>query len=253
MGDWLDNREKNQEKAKKFGGGIRTLALKPLTKNGTPIAEDAKIASMRFLSDREAVQSVWVHSVPRLSRTGKRFTEDVYCMCQDEGKNCEYCQHTDKDIRYSRLKLFFWVYVYDIYHVLQDSDKKWVVETYLEDKYFLEPINEPMVLVTGIGRNGSTEEKFMRWGKRFGTLVDRKYDYSRTGLGLDTNYDLVPRDMDKVVEEDPVDLKHIEEVKASVNQTPKEFLVSFVQALKSEKFRESVLTEQDNDDLEDIF
>jgi len=187
MADWKSSYKEDREKVSY--GGVGTLKLKPVVNSaGQPIAEDAKVARMRFLSDSTGVKSYWVHTKPQLSRLGKRFTKDFYCKNLNEGLQCGDCEADD----FPKRKLYFYVYVRDILHVRQDNDKKWLPVEYYGDNYFVEPVNMSMLLITGVGRGGQTEDKFLMWDKRFGTLCDRNYDWARDGLALNTHYDLTP-------------------------------------------------------------
>jgi len=185
MPDWWENKEKDREKRR---AGLQTLKLKPIVDaKNNPVTEDAKIARIRFLTDIKDAKSCWVHGVLKQSRLGKRFNEDVYCFFMNDDVKCKWCSDGD----FPKRKLYFWIYCFDILHIRQDQGKKWEKIEYMGDKYFSEPVNDIRLFVTGVGKSSSTEDKFIRAGKRFKTLCDRNYDWTREGLGLDTSYDLV--------------------------------------------------------------
>lgn len=187
MTDWLKSYKSDREKA--VSNRIGVLRLRPIVdSSGKPRDEDAKIARIRFISDAEDVQSFWVHEIPKQSRLGKRFNASVYCPQMNAGEACKYCDAED----FPKRKLYFYVYCFDILHVHRDADKKWEKIEYLEESYYSEPVNAPLLLITGVGKGGQTEDKFLNWNKRFKTLCDRNYDWTREGLGFEVHYDLVP-------------------------------------------------------------
>lgn len=192
MGKWVDSFEKDKQMKKNNFDDVKLLKLKVITDaSGTPRAEDAKIARIRFLTDVKDAESVWVHNVAKLSRTGKRFTEEVYCMRQ-EGAECEFC-HNESSKAPVKKKIMFWVYVYDILHLNNNTDQTWQSIMYMEKKYFVEPIHDTRLLTFGPGFNNYLETKVMSWKSRFGNITDRNYEWVREGYGMkDTSYDLVP-------------------------------------------------------------
>jgi len=159
------------------------------------LSGDAKIARIRFLTDLEDFEWAYFHPVLASSRLGKKYTKEIYCMLQDGG-DCQYCSNPETSA--VRKKIFFWVYVYGVYHLKPDSESKWQKVEYLGENYYLETVNEARVLKTGPGKDGYIETRLLNWGKRFKTLCDRDYDWCREGTKMeDTVYDLVPVDEGK--------------------------------------------------------
>jgi len=203
-----------RETRKSAGSKFPELRLRAVMAGKEAVAEDAKIARIRFLTDwGEDLTWGCFHNIPTTSRLGKKYKKEVYCLRSgNEEAECIYCQDEDGDISWSNLKFFFFVYVYEIYHVHNNKDKSWKKAEYAGETYFLEPVNSVMVLKTGPGRSGATEDRFNAWFKRNKTLKDRDYDWCRNGFSFDeTNYDLVPcdeitkltADQKKIVEELP--------------------------------------------------
>lgn len=181
----MDSLKKAQEQAREASGS-------KLFQNQLRLGGDARVARIRFLSDVDDFFWAWFHPVPSTSRLGKKFTRLMYCTHQD-GEDCQYCAKTGEDVSSVKRRLFFWVYVYDILHNKRKNDE-WEGIEYLGDKYWKEPVNAPRILETGPGFNGTIENKFIHWAKRFkGTISDRDYEWTRTGDSFhDTSYDLVP-------------------------------------------------------------
>ena len=202
MSKWLENRDKDKEnRQSRFNPKYIELKLKSVVENGQSVAEDAKIAHIRFLTDQDEAERVYVHRVLQQGRMGKKFSKEVYCITQDE-EVCEYCAlPPDHDAYYARRKLLFWVYVYGIYHVLPDKDKKWKKEEYLDTDFYYEPVNAVRLMNIGTGFNDYLEDRIRAWGKRYKTLCDRDYDWVREGFSLDTTYDLMGRDPSEITTE----------------------------------------------------
>jgi hypothetical protein len=161
------------------------------------LKDDAKIARIRFISDIDTFFWAYFHLVLTMTRLGKKYQKMYYCMVQDN-KECPF--DTNKDTMAVKKKLFFWVYVYGIYHLNQDAEGKWQKVEYEGDQYYVEPVNAFKLLVTGPGQNNTIESKFDKWGKKFKTLTDRDYNWAREGSTMkDTVYDLNPCDEGKTL------------------------------------------------------
>lgn len=168
---------------------------------------DAKIAHIRFLTDVDELEWAYFHPVLTQTRLGKKFTKEIYCMLQDD-KDCIYCAQVGLDAAKVKKKIFFWVYCYGIYHLNPDAEGKWEEVEYLGEKYYIESIKAIKLLKTGPGGEGNIEMKFVNWNKRYKTLCDRDYDWSREGSTMqDTSYDLVPREEGK--KEMPEEMKKL--------------------------------------------
>jgi hypothetical protein len=160
--------------------------------------DNAKLARIRFISDISTFEWGWFHPVLTNSRTGKKYEKLIYCMAQD-GDECKLCQN--EETARVKKKLFFWVWTYGIYHTRPDDKNEWKKVDYYGDILYYEEINQPRLLQTGPGQSSQTEDKFGEWAKRYKTLCDREYDWARKGTGLDTRYDLTPREDSKKTEE----------------------------------------------------
>jgi hypothetical protein len=159
------------------------------------LKDDAKIARIRFLTDTEDFYWAYFHPVLTPTRLGKKYTKLYYCLRQD-GKECELC--ANPETMAVKKRIFFWTYVYGIYHLDADSEGKWEKVEYEGTDFFLEPVNAVKLLNTGPGQNNIIEGKFDKWGKKYKTLCDRDYNWGREGSTMnDTVYDLVPVDEGK--------------------------------------------------------
>lgn len=164
------------------------------------LKDDAKLARIRFLTDLDDMEWGWFHPIPMTSRLGKKYSTLKWCACQDK-ESCEYCatskEQGEDNLSYSKKQMFFWVWVENIYHTKPDDAGKWSEKEYNGEDFFVEPVNKVMLFQTGVGQGGTFEEKLVTWGKRYKTLCDRYYDYTKTGGGLSTSYDLVACDEGK--------------------------------------------------------
>lgn len=191
MGKGMSSLRKEKEKRQAEFQSGNELKLRPIVKNGVPVEEDAKIARIRFITDLPDMMWGYFHNVMSVSRLGKKFNKEVYCMIQED-RDCMYCASSEDKVRSTSLKMFFWVYCYQIYHVKPDTENKWKKEEYLGTEYYIEPVNDLRLFKTGPGQNDSFSLRLDNWFKRFKTLTDRDYEYCREGLGLKTEYDLIP-------------------------------------------------------------
>lgn len=194
MAKWKESYEKDREKAtlNKNSDKFDILRLRVATNGGQPAGEDAKVAKIRFITDSKDAESIWVHTIPKRTRLGKMFHQDYYCLAQD-GLECNLCNNINRDISRVKRKLVFWVYVYYILHAKNNEDASWAAVDYYGQTLYKEPINAPKILYQGPGFNNSIETKFLNWDKRFKTLTDRDYEWTREGFTMkDTTYDLIP-------------------------------------------------------------
>jgi hypothetical protein len=246
MGNWKANREKDRERSQ-FDNKFEVLKLKCVTAaGGTPIAEDAKVARIRFITDAADAESMWVHTIPKRTRLGKMFSTDYYCLAQDN-LECPYCSNLNKDISKVKRKLLFKVYVYYVLHVANNAEKSWEQVDYFGTKMFKEQVNAVRFLYQGPGFNNSVENKFLNWEKRFKTLTDRDYEWTREGFTMsETVYDLVPDDAGK----SPVS----DEVKTVMDASPS--LQEFIDNMKPSAGQTGTVEETDADiekQVDDMF
>ena len=151
------------------------------------------IARVRFLTDIDEIFWGYFHTIPKFTRTGKRYSESFYCIAEDKEK-CPYCEAVGEDIAVTRRKYFFWVYVYEIFHADQ-SKPEWKAVEHDDETMYKEIVGAPKILETGPGMNSYIENRFNTWVRKFKTLIDRDYLWKRTGASMDdTSYDLVPED-----------------------------------------------------------
>ena len=178
-----------------IGKGSFEDSKKAITIEGSQVLllkQDAKIAKIRFITPLDQMFWAFFHSQPKATRMGKMWYENVYCLRQDQ-KDCQYCDQVGSDLAKARRRLFFWVYTYGIYFIKQDKDGKRTPVAYLGENYFYSPVNDFRILETGPGQNDMIWNKLEKTEKRFQTLLDRDYDWSREGSTMnDTLYDLVP-------------------------------------------------------------
>ena len=166
LGDWLKHREEQPQ----TGDYIPELRLKG--------RESARI---RFLTDGDEIEIREFHGVPGGSRG---YNRDVYCLKED-GKDCELCE---KGIKRSA-KWHVWVYVY--YKLCVEPGEGRVVDQVGNNVFFRQEINKVMLLRMGMGKDCSRINQLITPYQRLGTLVDRDYDFIRSGKGKDdTSYNL---------------------------------------------------------------
>ncbi len=225
--------------------------------------EDAKIARIRFLSGWNNVTWGCFHSIPARSRLGKMYKNEVYCVKsggeEAEISECQYCLDEDREISWAKIRYFFWVWVYEIYHVSPDKDKTWKKKTYMGDTYYIEPVNAVRILKTGTGGlDNALENKFAYWNKRNGSLEDRDYDWCRNGVNLETGYDLVPRDEktplskeQKTTKDSLPDLEDV--VIKGITSTPKEKTASEEEDQPEKKTKKKTAKKEEKPSVEDMF
>ena len=233
----LDSLAKDRE----IKGAVRAGGLQYLRLRG-----DAKIAQIRFITDKDDVEWAYIHRIPQTGRLGKSFWKSVYCSLQD-GQECQYCKSEEDEIARAGKRIFFWVYVYRILHQKADEKIERKTAEYLGRIYYVESIDAPRILETGPGGGGAIEERLNNWVARFGTLCDRDYDWQRSGEKLETTYDLIPADKSVVpdkVKEATKGLKSLEEIIEEFKEKPQSDEEKIVEK-KSEKSME--------EQIDDIF
>lgn len=152
-----------------------------------------EIAHLRILSDAPDIKSGLFHGIPRTTAKGSIFTDSIFCTMPEA--ECQYCLSEDPDIRSRKVKLYIWVYVYYILH------KKAPANVEVEEvkraglKFFKENINAVRYIRTGEGWGSYISNKFIQLYQKYGTLLDRDYEWIRQGETMaNTVYDLLQDD-----------------------------------------------------------
>ena len=166
---------------------------------------DGDVASIRILQEAADFFVPSVHPVQDVSAKGKTFWRRFVC----EGDGCRWCQ---KGLDVTE-RIYVWVWVSYILHKSPQDGKEWErVKNRAGATFYKEMIGAPRVLETGIGKSRYIAMKFINMNAEYGTLIDRDYNWLRTGSGKeDTAYDLIPTNLRKFYQEVP-ELKDLEEL-----------------------------------------
>jgi len=156
--------------------------------------KDSEIARIRFITDGDDFYTDSFHSVPRKTPSGKDFSEDVLCTAQE--RECSFCESLEEALCKTKIKIFTWVYVYYILHRSEVENSSIFERAGL--KFFKQDINDFKIIKTGEGWGGYIANKFISYFNKYGTLLDRDYEWIRQGASLNTTYELLPEDPLKV-------------------------------------------------------
>jgi hypothetical protein len=171
--------QKEVEKRKASGGGSDNFYLK----------YDKDSALIRFLNDGNDMVAGQFHRIKKMSSRGKQYWDSVYCIGEDE---CDYCNGNDPDQMAKSFGFAIWVWVYEKYHEEQ-LDEDWEARKMAGELRYVEPINKPMLLRHGYNMSIIVTGLYTKYG----SLVDRDYEITRLGTGLDTKYSILPEDKSK--------------------------------------------------------
>lgn len=192
-------KQRQEEKRKAATtGGRRFLKL-----------DDKATALVRFLEQDDDFTTIYVHGVPKLSKNGKRYTQDVVCLDQEEkGVFCPGCKkraevaNPKKNRDYARRFKF---YVNIIWHdaplykfeendegekrmVIGDNGPEFEMET---DDEGNEVVKRGPVLALWSGGIRAAEE-LDHVNSKYKGLMSRPFEVERDGTGLDTTYKVGP-------------------------------------------------------------
>jgi hypothetical protein len=137
---------------------------------------DGDSAIIRFLTDGSDFVTGFFHSIREgVTRNNKPRFNLVYCNWENE--DCEWCANLDDAPRRRLMHAYVWVYV-----VTKADGTE-------------EEVNAPKLLATGPGKGSYITNYFMTFVRKYGTLTDRDYEWSRKGQKMeDTVYSLTPED-----------------------------------------------------------
>jgi len=146
--------------------------------------KDGESAKVRFITDFEtAVVSGDFHSMPQVSKTGRRWWKMFACT-KDSGA-CEHCDAGNSP----GFRFGMWLWVHYVLHT-QQKDDGWEAVVVGQTTLFKEEVDGPMLFSQGWRVSCTLTAYF---DKR-GTLSDRDYDVSRKGKSQNTTYTFDPDD-----------------------------------------------------------
>lgn len=143
-------------------------------------------ARIRFLTDGDEVITTFFHRVVTDKESGK--VRESYCT-SSVGQDCQNCvDQVPKSLRWH-----VWVYVY--YRLLSQPQEGCEIIEQAGRVMYKQPVNKVMLLRRGVGKGQYLANKLQSLYQRYGTLLDRDYDWVRQGSTKDnTTYDLIPYD-----------------------------------------------------------
>lgn len=188
----LDNIKRSLDERGSFGEGVPELSIR-----------QGEVAQIHFLTDTSEIVECRFHRITRTTQGGNQFTDEKFCRSDIE-EQCEFCGHHNEDVRRRTMRWYAWVYVYGIYiptnaniDNLPPLEKK---QHGVSEKYWWE-INSPAILRKGEGNQRYIVNQLMRLRERYGTFLDRRYEWDRSGSKRDdTTYQLTALDPDPMPE-----------------------------------------------------
>jgi hypothetical protein len=161
------------------------------------------VAIFRFLTDGDSIISAQFHKVAEQLSNGTTIHTTKYCPEQD-GQPCKW--HA-QGLTTSEL-IFAWVYWKNYLHTTQNpaletnpDAQRWTPGSFNGITMYKETVEAPALFSTSVGQKGSYKKALINYYNRYGTFLDRDYEYIRDGIGMDTLYTLMPRDPSTVSED----------------------------------------------------
>jgi len=169
---------------------------------------DGDKARFRFITDADNIIRAYFHRIPIVFPSGKMWNEDVFCK-REEGIECEFCKRVDEQERKAGLKLCSWVYAYEIQHKFQNPrlQKEEDAEVWKKNKsgMYVENINKAMFWLSGVGKDKVLLKMLANLNAKYGTLLDREYEITRSGFDKGTTYTIIPESPSAI----PENIKHL--------------------------------------------
>ncbi len=153
---------------------------------------DGDRARIRFITDANSAARAYYHRVLRTYPSGKSFNEEIYCSQRDAEGVCDLCERNER----AKIKIHFWLYVYSVLHSQQNKrlqiDETAQVWKKTKGGGYLEEVNHVVLWRSGVGKSDYILKSLANYNTKYGTLLDREYEISRLGGGLeDTVYNIV--------------------------------------------------------------
>ena len=198
--DAIKKAQKEVEKKMKGAGGDNFY-----------LKSDGDSALVRFMIDGDELIAGQFHRVVKVSKNGNKYWDEMFCTGDD---SCPYCDSDDPDEIKTSFRFIAWVWVYEKRHDEQ-LDEEWEAKEIGGELKYIEKINKPMLFRHGYNLSIIITALYTKYG----TLVDRDFEISRSGSGLNTRYSVLPEEKSKVSAEvkkaiDSIgkDLKPLEEI-----------------------------------------
>ena len=149
------------------------------------LADDMESSTLRFLTDHEDIQWDKFHRFQKLSSGGKQFWTSEICPRQ-LGQACERCINEE----WPQTQFLAWSWVYFTDHV-KPGDGRVQVKIGSLVRY-REQVNEPRLFRYALSHRSGLQLR----ANRYGTLLDRDYEWIRSGAAGSNkpSYSLEPLD-----------------------------------------------------------
>lgn len=165
---------KKQEQGQKYQ---RNLYLK----------NDGDMARIRFLTESEDIEPVFVHQIEYSSNGRKMYSER---SCTGRNNGCKYCADGLKVTN----KWNAWVYVYETYSMVPSKGSEAMQSPDGKTTAYITKVNQVMLLRNGRGKDDYIITKLKNLRQKYGTLLDRDYDYSMNKTANGRSYDFLPNE-----------------------------------------------------------
>ena len=145
------------------------------------VMDDGEFIRLRFLTDGDEVISDYFHRLMQ----GKKFKGFALCP-SSVGKDCELCEEGDTP------QLQFLAHVFEYEHYYNEAGQNRKKTKIGQRVYYVENVNETRLMRYAVAHMRSIK---LRW-ERNGTLLDRDFEWIRSGKAGDTrpSYTLEPLD-----------------------------------------------------------
>jgi len=151
------------------------------------LKNDGDMARIRFLTEAEDMETVHSHAI-KYTSGGKTMYSERYCVGPNNG--CKYCAD---GLKYTS-KWNAWVYVYETYSMVPSKGSEAMQSADGKTTAYVTKVNQVMLLRQGRGKDDYIITKLKNLRQKYGTLLDRDYDYTMSKGKDSRSYDFMPND-----------------------------------------------------------
>ena len=169
---------------------------------------DTESFLFRFMLNEDSIINGYFHRVP-MEQSDRKWTQDTLCL----GDDCPYCSSDDANISKKSYKFLTWVWVYYKLHTNPDDEGKWEPVERDEGTFYQEKIDKAMILKQGYYFSRLLTAIYAKYH----SLIDRDYDCTRTGTGLDTSYSLFPEDKKVMPKKVKAAIKELDSIESIID------------------------------------